>query len=214
MVKEQIVIIGAGGFGREVLALIDGERYIAIGFIDTHPCNHSSLSVPILGNDSLLTELKGKGIASCACVAVGNNSKRQDLFEKVLKSQLALPPIIHSSATILTIKSIGEGAIIYPNVVIMTDCKIGNGVLVNAGVTLGHDVELGDFSAINPGAHVAGNVIIGQRVLIGIGTTILENLQIGDDAVIGAGSVVLKDVPSGVVVYGVPARIAQSHVRS
>ena len=51
-----------------------------------------------------------------------------------------------------------------------------------------------------------GAVKIGNRVFVGANATILPGVTIGDDAVIGAGSVVTRDVPSGVVVAGVPAR--------
>jgi acetyltransferase-like isoleucine patch superfamily enzyme len=39
---------------------------------------------------------------------------------------------------------------------------------------------------------------------VGAAATILQNLTVGKSTVIGAGAVVTKDVPSGVVVKGVP----------
>ncbi len=49
--------------------------------------------------------------------------------------------------------------------------------------------------------------LIKQRASIGSNATILCGVTIGEEAVVGAGSVVTHDVPDGVVVAGVPAKI-------
>jgi acetyltransferase-like isoleucine patch superfamily enzyme len=48
---------------------------------------------------------------------------------------------------------------------------------------------------------------VGERAVIGTGAVILPRLSIGCGAIVGAGAVVTADVPAGVVVTGVPARI-------
>jgi acetyltransferase-like isoleucine patch superfamily enzyme len=50
-------------------------------------------------------------------------------------------------------------------------------------------------------------VVIGKNVWIGACSVILPGVTIGDGSVIAAGSVVTKDVPSHVMVAGVPAII-------
>lgn len=204
--KKKIVIIGAGGFGREVFHLINRKDFSLIGFIDHQSYVNCNLPLPILGDDTLIPELKKRKIASSVCIALGDVKKRKAIFEIALQSDLKLPPIIHSSAVIFTRYPISAGVIIYPNVVIMNDCRIGQGVLLNSGVTLGHDVQVGDFSNINPGAHLAGRIKVGQQVFIGLGACIRDNVKIGNESTVGAGSVVLNDVASNTIVYGVPAR--------
>ena len=210
--RKKIVIIGAGGFGREVFNLINKDLFEIIGFIDNVTNVDSNLPLPIIGDDNLILKLKEKGIADHACVTIGNLQKRKAIFETAFISELFLPQIIHSSSTILTSISLGFGVVIYPNVVVMNDCNIGRGVLLNAGVTLGHDVIVGDFSSINPGAHIAGKVRIGQEVLIGIGASIRENVIIGNRVIIGAGSVVINDIPDNSIAYGIPAKVMQSNI--
>ena len=204
---EKIVITGAGGFGREVLQLIDCNLFNPVGFIDPDASQSSNLSLPILGDDSLIPLLKEKNIASSICLAIGDMGIREKIFDIALKYNLQVPHIIHPSAVMAGVKTIGSGAIIYPHVVATDNCQIGRGVLLNSGVTLGHDVEIGDFSNINPGVNIAGRVKIGKKVMIGIGTVIKENVKIGDGAVIGAGSVVLKDIEKGKLAFGVPAKV-------
>lgn len=48
---------------------------------------------------------------------------------------------------------------------------------------------------------------IGNRVFIGAGARVLGGIEIGDGAAIGANAVVIEDVPPGVTVVGIPARI-------
>ena len=206
---ERIVIGGAGGFGREVYHLIDCKRYEPVGFIDTLSSGGPGLPLPIIGDDNIIPELRSRGIASCACVAIGNRKRRKVVSELVLQNDLKMPQIIHPSAVLMMGILIGAGTIIYPQVVVMNDCIIGQGVLLNTGVTLGHDVSIGDFCNVNPGSHLAGRIKVGQGVMIGIGTSIRENVTIGDDAIIGAGSVVVNDVAPGTTVYGVPALAAK-----
>lgn len=52
-----------------------------------------------------------------------------------------------------------------------------------------------------------GEVVIGRDVMIGANSTILPGVSIGDGAVVGAGALVNRDVPPGVMVAGVPARV-------
>ena len=50
---------------------------------------------------------------------------------------------------------------------------------------------------------------IGDHTIIGANTTILEGVTIGDLTLIGAGALVTRDIPSQVLAYGVPARMAR-----
>lgn len=82
--------------------------------------------------------------------------------------------------------------------------EIGDNVrMANRVQILAHD-----FSPMHYTGYARfGKVIIGNRVWIGANTTVLMNVRIGDDVIIGANSLVNKDIPSGVVVGGVPARV-------
>lgn len=82
--------------------------------------------------------------------------------------------------------------------------EIGDDVTMSIRVTvLTHDASTKKAT----GYTKLGAVKIGNRVFVGANATILPGVTIGDDAVIGAGSVVTRDVPSGMVVAGVPARV-------
>ena len=52
-----------------------------------------------------------------------------------------------------------------------------------------------------------GRIKIGNNVYTGNYVTILPDVTIGDNVIVGVNSVVTKDIPSNVVVAGIPARI-------
>ena len=70
-----------------------------------------------------------------------------------------------------------------------------------------HDCLVGDYVHISPGAILCGNVKLEEGVWVGAGATIKQGVTIGKWSVIGAGAVVISDVPSNVVVAGVPSKL-------
>jgi|TARA_B100001971_G_scaffold149931_1_gene139055 sugar O-acyltransferase (sialic acid O-acetyltransferase NeuD family) len=202
--KEKIVIIGAGGFGREVYYFLNDMIYNCVGFIDYNKIDEK-LPLPIIGFENEIEGLIEEYQFSSCVIAIGDINKRKMISNNVQNFPIRFPSILHSSIQCYT-KDIGNGTIVYPGVVIMNDCKVGKHTLINSGVTLGHDVLIGDYCNINPGAHLAGHISVGNGSLIGIGASIKEEITIGDNSVIGAGSVVINDIPDNATVYGVPAK--------
>ena len=89
--------------------------------------------------------------------------------------------------------------------------EIGDNVTITADVLFEtHDGGAGLFRKEHPGINIFGKIKVGNNVFIGHRVIIMPNVNIGNNVVIGAGSVVTKDVPSNVVVAGVPARIIRS----
>lgn len=95
--------------------------------------------------------------------------------------------------------------------------KIGKRLVIDhgMGVVIGETTEIGDDCLIFHGVTLGGKSFsdvkrhptIGNKVIIGAGAKILGNITIGDNSIVGANSVVTKDVPSGVVVTGIPAQL-------
>jgi serine O-acetyltransferase len=82
-------------------------------------------------------------------------------------------------------------------VVIHKNTEIGSDVFLQHNVTLATDVSRFD----------SRRMVIGNDVSIGTGAILVGPITIGDNTVVGAGAVVVDDVPSNVVVAGVPAKI-------
>lgn len=111
--------------------------------------------------------------------------------------------------------AIGKGAVIMMGAVINIGAEIGEGAMVDMNAVVGARGKLGKRVHLGAGAVVAGVLEppskspceIGDGVLIGANAVILEGVKIGAGSVVAAGSVVTEDVPEGVVVAGVPAKI-------
>lgn len=118
--------------------------------------------------------------------------------------------LVHPTAYVSPLASLGQGVFIGANSVIGPGVRLDDHVFVNRGVTIGHDTRIGAFSRIQPGANLGGLSRIGRGVTIAIGATVLERLMIGDGAFVGAGAVATEDVPEDVLVVGIPARFRKT----
>lgn len=205
----QAVIIGSGGFGREVLAHIRSDeklntQYELLGFIDKDTSQGTVNGLPILGNDEwAFANLPGTVQFFCA---IGESKRRMELSEAFKNRGLRSATLIHSRANALESVAIGEGAFILAGATLTTGFILGKGCLINLNTSIGHDVFLGDYVTIHPGACLNGGVKVKECAEIGSNAVILPNIKIGKNSIIGAGAVVTKDVPDDEVWIGIPAR--------
>ncbi len=198
------IIVGAGGFGREVRDLIDARTDLeVVGFLDDRrPDDGSSLGGTYLG------PIDGDSHLDVPClVAIGYPRPRQLAAEKLSSVGRGLAPsFIHEATTIGTDVRFGEGCIVTAGVVATTAIRCGRLVTLHPGCLLGHDVTIEDLVAVMPGAAISGNVHLGTGAFVGTNATIVQGLTVGAWATIGAGAVVTRDVVPGTTVVGVPAR--------
>jgi serine O-acetyltransferase len=84
-------------------------------------------------------------------------------------------------------------------------------IVVNGNARVGKNCRLQECVNIGATNGSSDAPIIGDNVFIGTGAKIIGKVKIGNDACIGAGAVVVKDVPSGVTVGGVPAKVISNN---
>ncbi len=208
---KKIVLIGAGGFGREVARIIESinrntKQYELLGFLDDGPqFNQNSVvrGYPWLGKTDWILDHKDDVVCNCT---VGDAATKAKIMSRLMDQGVQFETIIAPTAGIAEETEIGPGCVFYWNAGISVDCKVGTGVLLNDGVKLGHDVVIGDYTSIMPGTRISGGCIIGEQVNIGGQAFIIPGKKVGDRARIAAGSIVFSNVRAGTTVLGNPAK--------
>jgi sugar O-acyltransferase (sialic acid O-acetyltransferase NeuD family) len=209
-----LVIVGAGGFGREVYeiarALTEAGRadWRVEGFVDDSPAPETTALLDRLGTRLLgpVDDLLERSARIEVVLAVGSPVARRALAARLGPAGHVYPTLIHPDATLGGDVELGAGAVICPGARLSTHVSVGDHVHIDQNATVGHDTVVGAFSRLNPQACVSGTVTVGKGALVGAGATVLQGLHVGDGAVVGAGAVVVRDVAPGATVKGVPAR--------
>lgn len=205
MKKRDLVIVGAGGFGREVMWLAhDIGDYNLLGFVD------DSLAV---GTKVAGVEVLG-GVADCAkwnkaefVVAVGGPRTRRLIVNKLEAlgvNQFAT--LIHPSVKMSESVEIGQGSMICAGTIITVDIVLGKHNIVNINCTIGHDCRFGDFCTVAPIAAISGNVTMGDLVEVGTAAAIRQGAKLEKGSMLGMGGVLTKDIPANSIFVGNPAK--------
>jgi sugar O-acyltransferase (sialic acid O-acetyltransferase NeuD family) len=219
MRMRELIILGAGGFARETLDVVEALNAVSpafdvLGFADDAPSPLALTRVAERGHRHLgaIDAALAAHPASFFVIAVGSPEHRAAIAARVGSDRAAT--LVHPSASIGSRASIGAGAVICAGVLVSTNVRIGRHAHLNPGAIVGHDSVLGDSVSLNPGAVVSGDVRIEERVLIGAKSVVLQGLEIGADVTVGAAACVTKDAPPRVTLVGVPARVHRTTGKS
>lgn len=212
----EVVVVGAGGFGRETLDVIEahnasaaaGEILEVLGVVDDAPSainleRIASRGCRILGT---LREVIAAGTPRHYVLGVGDPRVKRRLARTLDAAGWLPARAVHPNASIGSCVQIGPGAVICGGVQLSTNTVLGRHVHLNPNVTIGHDAVLEDFVSVNPGAIVSGEVVLAEAVLVGAGAVILQGLRVGPASIVGASACVVRDVEPSITVVGVPAR--------
>lgn len=211
-----LVIVGAGGFGREVVDIIEAINHHAnspqfdlLGVIDSSPAQLNldrlaARNIPYLGTEAEWLARSPEQVEYL--VGIGSTKVRELVVSRFAAAGLQAATAVHPSALFGSECTVGAGSIICAGVQATTNITIGRHVQVNINATLGHDSDIEDFVSINPLAAISGDVRLARGSYIGAGAVVLQGLTVGAHSTVGASACVVKDVPDGEVVKGVPAR--------
>ncbi len=212
---KDIVIVGAGGFGREVKTIIDAinkndKTYNFLGYYDDNIQKGTIINnFPILGN---LSDLNTLNSATDVVLGIGNPSVKRMIIGVLKSEMLQFPTLIHPSVIISEdAVTIEKGCIVCAGTIITCNIKIGKFVTLNLMCTVGHDTVIDDYASFMPSVNISGEVHIEESVYVGTGAKIINQLTIGKATIVGAGAVVSKSLPANCTAVGIPAKPIKFH---
>lgn len=204
-----IIIVGAGGCGREVANWIEDINKVAptwniVGFLDDNPeafkgfpCRYPILG-PIKDHNPVDRTKYAMGIA--------NPTVKKLVGPALLEKGAQFASIIHPNTHIYSEYDFGIGLVTYPNAKIATGCRIGNFVTLQSTI-LGHDSQLEDYVTVSSSCGITGGTRLREGCFIGDHACIAVGLEVGANAYVGIGSVVIRNVAEDTRVFGNPARV-------
>jgi sugar O-acyltransferase (sialic acid O-acetyltransferase NeuD family) len=208
--REPVVILGAGGFGRGILDVIDAlnrqrPRYRVLGFLDPDADALPASTRPggrVIGDDADLAGLDARYVISVAAP-----TSRRALHHAALQAgKCAIDALVHPTCSMGGDVRLRPGAVLTGGVRVASNVVVGRHAHVNFNSTIGHDAVLGDFVTVFPQVAISGYATLEDGVTMGTGSAVIPRVRIGRGATVGAGAVVVRDVPPNVTVVGVPAR--------
>ena len=205
-----IVIIGAGGFGREVQWLIERineqeQTWNILGYVDDGMAVDTNVDgYRVLGGIDYLRSVEENVAVVCA---IGSSKTRKKVISQLLdKSNITFPNVVDPSVIMSSRVKMGQGNIICAGNILTVDIEMSDFNIINLDCTVGHDVMIDSFVTVYPSVNISGMVEVGSETELGTGTQIIQGKKIGGNVIVGAGSVVVKDILETGTYVGVPTR--------
>ena len=209
-----LVIYGAGGFGKEIACLIhhnlDSEfnaKYNFIGFIDDGVDVGTEVKHGAVLGDVDFINKSSKPIA--VIFSIANPSVLKNAFLKIDQPNVQYPNLIDPNVHYYDKHSfkMGKGNVLFNGCRFSVDVEIGDFNLCNGYVAFGHDVSVGDFNVFSPSSRVSGNVSIGDENFFGLNSAVLQGKNVNNRIRLGAGSILMNNArKEGALYFGNPAR--------
>lgn len=202
MNAQNLILLGRGGFGREVAAWIKARDlpYRVLGFLDD-----TQDGSEVLG--PIKEHLPDSAHLALYLVCLGEGWQRRRLRLELERRNAKFATVVFPEVTSASTVSTSNNSIFMGACSISNNVSMGDDVLVQGFAIVGHDVEIGDGCTISNHAFIGGNARLESFCTIHPHAVVLPHVTIGEGAIVGAGSVAIKDVAPYTTVFGSPAKV-------
>ncbi|NLD48187.1 MAG: acetyltransferase [Clostridiaceae bacterium] len=206
---KDLVIIGAGDFGREVAALVANinevkKQWNFKGFVDDALKGTTIEGFPIIGRIDSIYNMNPKPYV---VISIANTRIKKSIAQELSRNDVPLAILVHPSVIISDHVELGGGSIVSAGTIFAINTNLGEHCILNLGCRIGHDTIIGNYSSCMPGTNLAGKVNVGEGCYFGLNTCVINGLEIGEWSTIGAGAAVVRDIPAHSLAVGVPAKV-------
>lgn len=210
---KDIVIYGAGGFGREIACLIyrintEKPEWNLLGFLDDGEAVGTKTEYgEVLGGLDYINSYPNE---ISVAIAIGTPSIIQKLAADITNPKVDFPNLIDPNVEFLDWNNVrmGKGNIICARCVVSCNVDIADFNLFNIGVGIGHDASFGSYNVLMPNVNISGGVQTGNCNLFGVKSTVLQYLKVGNNVKIGAHSLLMRKAKDDGLYFGIPANRA------
>jgi len=209
---RELIIYGAGGFGREIASMCDSGNtgtsgcyggpgqppWKPVAFVDDTPGypGQTFYGVPCLGHFAEIAPTRA-GAETWCFIAVGDNEGRMQAAKRAREAGWKMATVVHSTAYFGRDAELGEGCFFGPFITISPNVRIGRHVLINTRASVGHHVFLGDFAQVSLNASVLGRARVEKGAMIGAHAVVMSDITVGAWATVAVGTPVLRPVKAG-----------------
>ncbi len=194
----QMIVVGAGGLGRECLDTVLAAGRAVDALVDERRTGERVRGLAVLASDQVPAEFD-------FVVGIADPVVRRRLVRELVGRGGRPVTVVHPTATIAPDSRIGANGAVLGGACVSSSVTIGEHAMVYYNATIGHDAVLGDYVSVYPGANVSGSARLEEDTLVGSGAVVLQGRTVGRGAFVGAGAVVTRDVGPHLVGVGSPA---------
>jgi len=204
-----IIIVGAGGFGRELHGWMwdcfSKDQYRARGFLGEDPRDSEShgVDLPVLGDPDSYEPTPNDRFL----LAIGDVAARRRVVETLCSRKAEFLTLVHPTAVIAPSATIGPGVVLYPYAVVSNRAVLDGFAVLHQFASAGHDTRIGRYCNLCPYATLNGCAVVEDDVFMGTHSTVGPSNRVGRNSKICANTAVLRDVPPNSFVFGVPGKV-------
>lgn len=206
-----LVLLGAGGHARVIMALANVAGHSILGVCDPTLASDGITrweNLDVLGDDSVLDRMppdRVELVLGIGQLTTGN--LRERLYSTWRARGYDFPALVHPSAWIASGVVLSDGVQVMAGAVIQPGCTIDENSIVNTRAGIDHDCIVGRNVHVAPGATLCGDVTVEDGAFIGAGATVIQGLRVGARAVVGAGVTLVKNIERQSTIIGAGNRL-------